>query len=936
MISPMAAALPPGPRLPYALQTLLVWQFTGPFLRWCRRRYGPTFTVRSYPAQAAIHITDPADLKAAFAADPDVLRAGEANAILGPVLGHRSVLLADGDEHLRRRRLMLPHFHGESVKRYASVVGEIADEEIARLPEGKPVRLHKHMQAITLEVIMRAVIGIEDPERLARFRVALRRIVEFAPGVLLMWVWPKLGAFGPWKRQLQWQAEAEALLLEEIALRRQAPNLAERTDVLSLLIGAHHDDGTQMDDGELRDQLLTMLLAGHETTATGLAWAFERLARHPEVMAEARRAAREGDDDYLDAVIKETLRVRPVIPDVARVVAKPITLGGYDLPAGVTVMPQIALVHWGDAYPDADVFRPERWLGDEQPPSLAWLPFGGGRRRCLGAAFASLEMRIVSAARAHAGHADRTERPRRMVAAAAHHARTAARRTAYSAPSVSEADETETGAALAKATRRRISVALTCANVTGGVVVWVFLTYVLPTRVGYAPAWVNDIVFAAYLPIAVVAGWWWGVRQVAELTESLQADGPIAARERSIALRLPTRLTGVHAVLWGGGIVLFSAINFTYSGRAGWTVAVTVLLAGLMTTTVAYLLSEQLMRPVTQRVLAGEPSTEPLPGVRARLLLAWSLGTGAPMLGILLVCGQVIGSSRFSVERLAVTVGFLGAIGLGVGMVSLHLVARSISQPLASLREALERVRGGDTSVEVAVDDSSEVGLLQAGFNQMVAGLHERERLQDLFGRHVGEDVARQALEGGVRLGGEVREAAVLFIDITGSTKLVSTRSPTDVVELLNRFFGVVVETVAEYGGWVNKFEGDAALCIFGAPLAQEDPAGCALAAGCALYERLASEVPELEAGIGLSAGPVVAGNVGAAQRYEYTVIGEPVNEAARLTELAKTRAEGRILASEAIVQRASPERARRWRAAEEVQLRGLAEPTRLAVPVAA
>ncbi len=481
-----------------------------------------------------------------------------------------------------------------------------------------------------------------------------------------------------------------------------------------------------------------------------------------------------------------------------------------------------------------------------------------------------------------------------------------------------EADESETGAALAKATRRRISVALTCANVTGGVVVWVFLTYVLPTRVGYAPAWVNDIVFAAYLPIAVVAGWWWGVRQVAELTESLQADGPIAARERSIALRLPTRLTGVHAVLWGGGIVLFSAINFTYSGRAGWTVAVTVLLAGLMTTTVAYLLSEQLMRPVTQRVLAGEPSTEPLPGVRARLLLAWSLGTGAPMLGILLVCGQVIGSSRFSVERLAVTVGFLGAIGLGVGMVSLHLVARSISEPLASLREALERVRGGDTSVEVAVDDSSEVGLLQAGFNQMVAGLHERERLQDLFGRHVGEDVARQALEGGVRLGGEVREAAVLFIDITGSTKLVSTRSPTDVVELLNRFFGVVVETVAEYGGWVNKFEGDAALCIFGAPLAQEDPAGCALAAGYALYERLASEVPELEAGIGLSAGPVVAGNVGAAQRYEYTVIGEPVNEAARLTELAKTRAEGLILAAGDRPAR-DPERARRWRAAEEV-----------------
>lgn len=386
--------LPPGPRLPYWLQTILIWDHTEGFQRWCRRRYGPTFTVRAYPSRVAVYLTDPADIKAAFAADPDVLKAGEANKILGPVLGQRSILLADGDEHLARRRLMLPFFHGESVRRYGDLVGAIADAEIARWPQGATVSIHEKMQAITLEVILRAVIGVEDPARLDVLRVALRRIVELGSGILYMWVFPQLGRFGRWKRQRRWQAEAEALLLEEIAARRTAPDLAERTDVLSLLIRAEHDDGTQMDDEELRDQLLTMLLAGHETTATGLAWAFERLARHPEALAAAVRAAQAGDDAYLDAVVKETLRVRPVIPDVARYAASPIELGGYELPAGVTVMPAIALVHWGEEFPEADEFRPERFL-EAEPPAFAWIPFGGGRRRCLGAAFATFEMRTV-------------------------------------------------------------------------------------------------------------------------------------------------------------------------------------------------------------------------------------------------------------------------------------------------------------------------------------------------------------------------------------------------------------------------------------------------------------------------------------------------------------------------------------------------------------
>src|SRR3954447_11478520 len=285
-MSTAATELPPGPRLPYWLQTMLVWDRTETFLKWCRRRYGPTFTVRAFPSKVAVYLTEPADLKATFAADPEVLRAGEANAILGPVLGRRSVLLSDGDEHLRRRRLMLPFFHGDSVRRYGEVVGEITDAEMASWPVGEPFALHERMQAITLEVILRAVIGAKG-ERLDVLRVALRRVVELDDGVLYMWVFPWLGRVGRWKRQRRWQAEAEALLSEEIAARRGAPDLAERTDVLSMLISAQHEDGSGMDDGELRDQLMTMLLAGHETTATGLAWAFERLVRHPAALEAA-------------------------------------------------------------------------------------------------------------------------------------------------------------------------------------------------------------------------------------------------------------------------------------------------------------------------------------------------------------------------------------------------------------------------------------------------------------------------------------------------------------------------------------------------------------------------------------------------------------------------------------------------------------------------
>ena len=283
-----------------------------------------------------------------------------------------------------------------AVRRYTEVVKEIADAEIATWPQGKPIRLHKRMQAITLEVILRAVIGVEDPARLAQLRLALRRTVELTTAVLLMWAWPALGRVGIWRRQLRWQAEAEALLREEIESRRMAPDLDRRSDILSMLIRARYEDDSAMDDDELRDQIMTMLLAGHKTTATGLAWAFERLARNPAVLARAERAGREGEEEhYLDAVVKETLRSRPVIPDVARLAVKPFALAGYDLPAGVTLMPSICLAQQSEVFPEPHAFATRALPRRGRPPPYGWIPFGGGRRRCLGAAFATLEMRLV-------------------------------------------------------------------------------------------------------------------------------------------------------------------------------------------------------------------------------------------------------------------------------------------------------------------------------------------------------------------------------------------------------------------------------------------------------------------------------------------------------------------------------------------------------------
>jgi adenylate cyclase len=299
---------------------------------------------------------------------------------------------------------------------------------------------------------------------------------------------------------------------------------------------------------------------------------------------------------------------------------------------------------------------------------------------------------------------------------------------------------------------------------------------------------------------------------------------------------------------------------------------------------------------------------------------------------MLLAAGQLLDLIDGSADRIAGSALALGAIALIVGLGAMILSARAVAEPVEEVRHALDAVREGEDDVELTVYDGTEVGMLQAGFNQMVAGLRERERLRDLFGRQVGEDVAREALERGTELGGEARDVAVLFVDLAGSTELASSREPQEVVDLLNDFFRVVVDVVAEHGGFVNKFEGDAALCVFGAPLAREDPAGSALAAARELRRRLCAEMPDIDLGIGVSCGTAVAGNIGAAERFEYTVIGDPVNEAARLTELAKQRDE-RILASGAALAAAGDGEVEHWSARGEETLRGRDAPTELAVP---
>jgi cytochrome P450 len=375
--------LPPGPRLPGIAQAALVTISPYGWMARRRERYGDVFSSRFPIFGPLVYVADPALVKEVFTGDPALFHAGEANALaLGDALGDHSLLTLDEERHMSQRKLLLPPFHGESVRRWVDVMAEATAREVATWPAGRRIALRPRMQAITLEVILRAVFGVRDGERMDLFRERIPLLGETRS--VLGW---RQGRF---RRAL---AAVDELIYAEIADRRAAGEAAERDDVLSLLLGARHDDGSAMADTELRDELLTLLTAGHETTATGLSWAFERLMRTPRVME--RLTASLDDDDYLDAVVKETLRVRPVVVDVARRLTRDAEVAGWRLPAGTLVLPAIAAVHARpDLYEAPGEFRPERFL-DGAAESYAWIPFGGGVRRCIGASFAQVEMRTV-------------------------------------------------------------------------------------------------------------------------------------------------------------------------------------------------------------------------------------------------------------------------------------------------------------------------------------------------------------------------------------------------------------------------------------------------------------------------------------------------------------------------------------------------------------
>ncbi len=464
----------------------------------------------------------------------------------------------------------------------------------------------------------------------------------------------------------------------------------------------------------------------------------------------------------------------------------------------------------------------------------------------------------------------------------------------------------------------------TAINAAGAAVVFVYLNFVFRQGSGGPSDELNLVLVVAYTAACGLAASRLLRRDLAAWAASGRRAGE---RERDHVLRQPARGMVFQAATWGLAAVLFGALNSEGSVIDGLEVAASIALGGLMTSAAVYLVIERQMRPVVALALSSSPPSEAgTLGVGPRILLTWLLVAGVPLIGILLLA--VADEPRDPTGPIA----FVVALALVVGAFALTLAARAVTERVRAVRSAMDAVAAGDLTTAVTVDDASEVGRLQAGFNAMAEGLRERERLRDLFGRQVGADVAREALERGVELGGQARRISVLFVDVIGSTSLAAREPPERVVAVLNRFFTVVVEVVERHGGLVNKFEGDAALCVFGAPGEQPDHPTVALATARELRARLQALQAEvgLDAAIGVSSGEAVAGHVGSETRFEYTVIGDPVNEAARLTELAR-REPGRVLASAVMVRAAGPEEARHWSLDGEATLRGRTRPTELA-----
>jgi cytochrome P450 len=387
--------VPAGPTYPGLLQSIALMRFRHQWIPHLHRKYGDVFSIRILPeGRWLVVFNRPEHVREIFAGDPSVFHAGKGNAILGPVMGEHSLLLVDGAQHKRARKLLMPAFNGHALRGYESMVRGLAKTEVGSWEEGVPFRSLERMNALTLEVILQVVFGVTDERRLAELRPLVNRTVNVSPAVFLGWGFPRLQRLGPWRRAFENQAALDHVIYAEIAERRTATDLATRTDVLSRLLLVRDEEdpaGQGLGDDELRDQLVTLLLAGHETTATALAWTLHELGAHPDEEAKARHAAATGDDAHLEAVLKESMRLHPVIPMVVRHLMEPATIGGVELPAGANVAASIILAHASEAsHRDHLAFRPERFLEGEVAANT-WIPFGGGVRRCIGAGFSLME-----------------------------------------------------------------------------------------------------------------------------------------------------------------------------------------------------------------------------------------------------------------------------------------------------------------------------------------------------------------------------------------------------------------------------------------------------------------------------------------------------------------------------------------------------------------
>ena len=490
---------------------------------------------------------------------------------------------------------------------------------------------------------------------------------------------------------------------------------------------------------------------------------------------------------------------------------------------------------------------------------------------------------------------------------------------------------------------RRVGSRIGLAHCIGGVAVFAYLN-ALPAAGPNPVGDVRDLLFysAAFVvagvvgfPIAAISG-----HRLSEKSCGWYQDDPPrmpTVDERNRTLRSPRNQALSGFYIWLGAAVLFPTLILLreHNGIVAARVGIGIVLGGLTTCAIVFLLVERAIRPEVSVVLSAWPGAgSNAAGLRPRLLMSWAVGSGIPLVALGLA---TIGLDDHGRAILGARLWFFVLIGVVAGSVATSIAARSVAEPLDAMRDAMRRVEEDDLDVAVDVDDGGEVGLLQSGFNRMVAGLRDRQRVRDLFGRHVGAEVAHAALEGEGGLVGQRRDVSVLFVDLVGSTALTQTNSPDDVLSLLNAFFETVVARIGAEGGWVNKFEGDGALCVFGAPAGQADHAARALRAARTLRRELlvlSARYPGLDAGIGVSSGAAVAGNIGSPERYEYTVVGDPVNEAARLTDEAKQRL-GRVLASENAVERAGSEAAN-WGVADELMLRGRQQPTLAYEPVLA